>query len=346
MRNNIKRLFRIFIIALLIIVSFNLVIIMIQQMRDHSTYPDYLSLIRPLDKSIDNGESIEIDGVINFRGVGGYYTKNDQVVKKDLLYRSGHLSDLTEEGTYQIKKLGIKEIYDLRTDEEIKRKPDRIPEGIKYIHFPIYNEDDEPGGFWYAFSRHKLQEYWDNFNIHILADKKAKRYGELFGKIANSEGPILIHCSAGKDRVGIAVSLFLLMLGVSEEVVISDYTKSNIYFPQILNHAQIRYDEHKLFTSLLNMQAIDLQDFYLARASTLKNVVDYLSLKYGSIDTYLIEKAGLDSSTLEILRRRFLEFEESNISMEKFSGLHSSLTITSTRQQKTPLVPRSASCCR
>ncbi len=308
MKKYINKLFKFLVVVLFVIVSFDLVIIIIQQTRDHPAYPDYLSLVRPLDQTIDNGEAVEIDGVINFRDVGGYYIKkNRQVVKKGLLYRSGHLSDLSEEGIYQIKNLGIKAIYDLRTGKEIKRKPDRILEGIKYNHFPIYNEDEEPGGIWHAISRHNLKEYWDNFNIYVLADGKAKRYGALFSEIADSEGPVLIHCSAGKDRVGIGVSLFLLMLGVSEDVVISDYTKSNLYFPQILAHAQSRYDEHKLFTSLLNMQAIDLQDFYLARGSTLKAVVDYLILTYGSIDNYLIDKAGLESSKLKKLRRRLVE---------------------------------------
>ncbi len=37
----------------------------------------------------------------------------------------------------------------------------------------------------------------------------------------------MVHCTAGKDRTGLAVALLLLALGVPEETVIADYTLSN-----------------------------------------------------------------------------------------------------------------------
>ncbi|RKP36454.1 protein-tyrosine phosphatase-like protein [Dimargaris cristalligena] len=38
--------------------------------------------------------------------------------------------------------------------------------------------------------------------------------------------PILVHCSHGKDRTGIIVALLLSLLGVDDELIIDDYTKT------------------------------------------------------------------------------------------------------------------------
>jgi len=119
--------------------------------------------------------------------------------------------------------------------------------------------------------------------------------------------PAIIHSTPGKDRVGIASAFLLLLLGVSEDTLIDDYTISNIYFPEILNQAEKRYQEHEFFTSLLNMKAIDLQVFYLAKAETLKKLIQYINNKYGSIDNFLLDKAKIDNATIDSLRKRFLK---------------------------------------
>jgi len=203
--------------------------------------------------------------------------------------------------------MGIRYIYDMRTKSEIEKAPDRYPPTVEYIHYPIYTETEEPGGFWLALTRYRLQEYWDNFNIISLAENKAERYSSLFTEISQLPNePTVLHCTAGKDRVGIASVLFLSLLGVPEDIIIQDYTISNYYFPLLVEHAQSRYDEHHFFTSLLNMEAIDLYPFYLAKGDTIKKLFDYVEANYGTVEDLLIIKGGMKKESIAALRKKYL----------------------------------------
>lgn len=56
------------------------------------------------------------------------------------------------------------------------------------------------------------------------------RYRKLFSLLQNEENiPLMFHCSAGKDRTGMAAALVLSSLGVDEETILDDYLLSNFY---------------------------------------------------------------------------------------------------------------------
>ena len=83
---------------------------------------------------------VTVEGVINIRSVGGVATSNgDMVVKSQAIFRSGEISGVTEEGKEQLRALGIKKIFDLRSDVEInnyKTSPPTIA-GIELVRAPI-----------------------------------------------------------------------------------------------------------------------------------------------------------------------------------------------------------------
>ena len=54
-------------------------------------------------------------------------------------------------------------------------------------------------------------------------------FRELFTLLEDDDVPLLFHCSAGKDRSGVAAMLILLALGVSPKDVVSDFALSNAY---------------------------------------------------------------------------------------------------------------------
>lgn len=45
--------------------------------------------------------------------------------------------------------------------------------------------------------------------------------------LSEVEYPVLLHCSAGKDRTGVAVALLLKSLGITNEHILGDYMKSD-----------------------------------------------------------------------------------------------------------------------
>lgn len=173
----------------------------------------------------------------NFRDFGGYQTKNGTRLKKGLLYRSGDLSRATDSDLAALSSLGIKTICDLRSEQERQVEPDRIPdvEPVTFFNIPM-----RPIVDYHARSVRRLVSlmFGRERKIDYIAEshKAYREYAtgylpqlkDLFKRISNPENlPLLIHCSAGKDRTGVLSSLIQQVLGVSPEVTMDDYLKTN-----------------------------------------------------------------------------------------------------------------------
>lgn len=94
---------------------------------------------------------INIDGVKNLRDIGGYSVSYGVSVRRKLVYRSGYLDDMTEEGQLQIQDLGIKKIFDLRSFLEIGRSKRETgqyerwlasSDGPERIVVPVFHDED------------------------------------------------------------------------------------------------------------------------------------------------------------------------------------------------------------
>ena len=59
------------------------------------------------------------------------------LIKSGILYRSDKLSYATENDFNSLRKLGIKNIIDLRSINEKEREPNIIPSDFNYIEIPI-----------------------------------------------------------------------------------------------------------------------------------------------------------------------------------------------------------------
>src|SRR6185437_1714772 len=56
------------------------------------------------------------------------------------------------------------------------------------------------------------------------------RVAAILRRIADApEGPVLVHCWAGKDRTGLVSALLLELAGVPREIVAGDYAMSEEY---------------------------------------------------------------------------------------------------------------------
>lgn len=92
-----------------------------------------------------------IDGVCNFRDIGGYATFSVHHVRRNLIFRSGDPSGLTADGKDKLQALGIRKVFDLRRVEEIKDHTvkDSVYErwlsatnGPRRFIIPIFQDDD------------------------------------------------------------------------------------------------------------------------------------------------------------------------------------------------------------
>ena len=77
---------------------------------------------------------VACEGTFNFRDLGGYPTSDGRKIKWGAVFRSDGFSGLSEKGLRQLKKTGIRHIIDLRTADEVKSSPDKVPADISITH--------------------------------------------------------------------------------------------------------------------------------------------------------------------------------------------------------------------
>ena len=105
-----------------------------------------------MDRQQENGEWLQeaIEGVFNIRDFGaGYPTSQGNArVKPLFLFRSGEPSRITSKGIEQLKTYGIRIVFDLRADVEIKKYNTATPEieGVEFVRSSILEEALDPVG--------------------------------------------------------------------------------------------------------------------------------------------------------------------------------------------------------
>lgn len=143
-------------------------------------------------------------------------TKNTRVLPTgtDRYYRSDFPENLSDEEIRWLSDHNITTIVDLRSDEEVEKKPCSLKdaEGFQYFHLPVTGGGDTP----------KSMEH-----LHTVYRQMVDKQMEtILETIMNAKTNVLYFCTAGKDRTGVVSALILKRLGCSEEVIIDDYMKS------------------------------------------------------------------------------------------------------------------------
>ncbi|KAI5970287.1 hypothetical protein CANMA_000639 [Candida margitis] len=214
---------------------------------------EYLSPEEELDRFLYATKSVgkvprwkHVDGVSNFRDIGGWKILRptfelskgtgasglNYYVKPNLAFRCANVANMTELGIQQVQKLGIKVIFDLRSDGEVDK--DGYPQGlekygIKRIHAPVYSNDDySPQAI--AMRYTNLMTSWSTY-VHVYEDMLEfgiESFKTIFQYILHENQPFLFHCTAGKDRTGVLGMLILLLAGVDKHTIGKEYELTTI----------------------------------------------------------------------------------------------------------------------
>ena len=165
-------------------------------------------------------------GMENLRDLGGYPLAgrgSERFTRWGSLYRGDLPKQVTQADRQRLRELGITTVVDLRSKEEIERKPDPLAQelGIRYLHCPLAGDGRVPAPDEVPLS------YME------MADGTGQMAGALQA-IAEAPQAVLFHCTAGKDRTGVVAALLLWLAGVSEEDILADYIVSGPYLQQML----------------------------------------------------------------------------------------------------------------
>lgn len=252
--------------------------------------------------------TLPLQNGVNFRDAGGYHTRDGQMVRWGKLYRSGSISRLADADLAYLQRLGIRLVSDFRSTEEREKQPDRLPDVPGLLERPLPMESVDRwerlrGAYTIFFRKGKLDDFLLDGYRRVMIDGNAHHIGELFQRLADpNQLPALIHCTAGKDRTGLAVALLLLTLGVPEETVLADYTLSNRFYDHF--RRGIAADIKQV--APWGVSVDDLQDLLLVKAKTLQGALAHLRQTYGSVDSYLRNQAGVSDETITQLRQNWL----------------------------------------
>ena len=160
---------------------------------------------------------VHVDGVINFRDVGGWSSSlvEGAKINQGLYYRCAQFDErgtknITAEGLKAIKELGIKVDIDMRDSYNV---PSESP----------INTEEWPVEIFKGSVASSTEDWrWEGKNNGD--DAIAQTYKKIFGVIAQAdEKPIALHCTHGADRTGIVSYFLLALLGASKEDCSRDY---------------------------------------------------------------------------------------------------------------------------
>lgn len=122
----------------------------------------------------------------------------------------------------------------------------------------------------------------------------------MFACIAQGDVPLLVHCTAGKDRTGIAIALLLALLDVPHETVIEDYLLTNdacdlVQFILTQHQTQLGVaanNHHPLLTMPEDIRGV----LFAAHLDYLHGALDQISRDHGDVPEYLRKEIGIDDA--------------------------------------------------
>ncbi len=127
-----------------------------------------------------------------------------------------------------------------------------------------------------------------------MCKQNTPRFRALFGHLLEDRAPLVIHCTAGKDRTGFACALILHVLGVADDVISEDYLLTNRFYRRDPSASTDLPDEVRQVLG-------SVQPPFLAAA------FKAINSDYGDLENYLTEGLALGPSEREALLKRYLE---------------------------------------
>lgn len=263
-------------------------------------------------------ELIKLKGVRNIRDLSQYQAADNKKIKKHSFIRSAKLHKVKRKRLYKfLNEYNIKTIIDLRTTLEVEENKKVIyPADVKYIHLPVLDQayfgiTHEKSMRTALYNQSKKMEGKDSYYNYMVDMYKGivfdeysqNKFKEFFDILLNNtSGNILFHCAGGKDRTGIASLFILTLLGVDKDIILDDYSMSDI-----VNKRHNRTIE--CFLKLLWNKSYRrlLSEMLYAKREYLEKTIESIEEKYNSVSDYLEKVLDISKEKQEKFKSMYLE---------------------------------------
>ena len=239
---------------------------------------------------------LNLAGASNFRDLGGYQSRDGRIVRWRQLFRSNHLAHLTEQDVTLVRGLGVRSAFDFRgvaeraealcgmTEITVHSLP--VEPTVVAALRAIAAQGNQPS------REDAIDVMRDSYRGYV--QDNTPRYRALFAHLLDDSAPLVIHCTAGKDRTGFACALILHALGVPDAVIADDYLLTNQFYKRDPTASTELPEDVKQVLGAV-------QPAFLAAA------FDAIDTDYGDLEGYLRDGLGLGQPERKALEHRYLQ---------------------------------------
>ena len=243
-----------------------------------------------------------INSVSNFRDVA-----IGSKMKNNILFRCAKLSTLNDEDIKKIEDLNPHAIIDFRDPKEINKAPDNLSKDLlkKYVSLPIsastlsrmVDQKNIDGDN--KFTYEKVME--ESYKLYINNHKHVwKEFIKILLKANNN--PIIFHCSAGKDRTGIASFIIQKLCDNPMELIFENYLLSNELLT--INAATAEQTtaskkDDQLITEVM------LDTLSKVKKSYLISGINEIENQFESLENYIIQELGFTDADIKDLKKLY-----------------------------------------
>ena len=253
-------------------------------------------------------ETIMLEGARNVRSLGNTKNRFNEVIRTGVLLRSDALHSLTDNDVHHLlADYHLKTIIDMRTGHEISERPDRIIEGTDYRNIRIF--DEARTGVTRAMKETRAERFLRMppmtaiYREIVESDHSVERMGEVLRCVMDEKsGTSLFHCTAGKDRTGLAAMFLLALLDVDMDTIKEDYLMTN----------ETAVEDAERIAAMVYEEVRDqeiyerIRSAFIAREEYLDAALQSIKEQCGTLDSYIEKRLGITAEDKEAFRTRML----------------------------------------
>ncbi|MBX3705294.1 MAG: tyrosine-protein phosphatase [Pseudomonadales bacterium] len=238
------------------------------------------------------------EGCFNFRDIGGYPTIDGRKVRWGRYFRAGRQDRMTAADLARLEALGIRTQIDLRRPDEAEEQGPGplVALGAAYHNIPVI----PPGG------TERLSALVGDTAISGRRYLGYLEFGpeswlRLFDILASAERhPVVLHCTAGKDRTGVSTAFLLAVLGVDRRWIEADYALTNLDVARQVDHLERTgaLPEGVDREAMMRLAGIPVE--------AMRDFLDGVEARWGGPVEYL-RSIGIGDATFDAVRRAFLD---------------------------------------
>ncbi|KAJ6107725.1 hypothetical protein N7523_009048 [Penicillium sp. IBT 18751x] len=266
---------------------------------------------------------VVVEGVRMFRDIGG---SPESGLRKGLVFRSGDPSTMTQLGLVKVLEQGIEKIFDLRNPIEFEGDhsvhgarhqsilaqetspiyPGQICDaGIERVVVPVFADEELHQDRRNSRLRHyaSAAEGYAEAYMHIL-HSGAKAFLPIFHHVAQPKpSPILVYCTAGKDRTGVASMLIMLLAGCSHDSNADEYALNDLDSKRTWG---VQATRRLLAQPGLRGNIDAVENVVRAQKSYMLATLRRFQEEFGTIDAYIKSFLEMDNGTIGAIKTNLL----------------------------------------